>query len=181
MLYLVIARGRTQRTSEPSLLKGNATDTGQSVFVSDVPTWTDICRRPDLYLAELSAAQRVLVAPLVTLLRLQLDAVIDPEDGDGGLGGELELLHLGERRLEDAVLPVVAHDALHQVQADVTQLGPLRLRLARVVVRWGDREAPVMVREAGPRAAEIWLKAHRHEPRHVDSSGGVGGRATTCR
>ena len=43
---------------------------------------------------ELSRLVGLLVALLLSLLRLQLDQVVDPQDGDGSLGGELQALHL---------------------------------------------------------------------------------------
>ena len=43
---------------------------------------------------ELARLVGLLVALLLSLLRLQLDQVINAQDGDGSLGGELQALHL---------------------------------------------------------------------------------------
>ena len=50
------------------------------------------------------------------LLGSYLDHVVDPEDGDGRLRGELEALDLAHGRLKDARLPVVPDDAIDEIQ-----------------------------------------------------------------
>ena len=78
----------------------------------------------DLLVLAVEAAVGVglLVGLLLALLGRQLDHVVDPEDGDGGLGGELERLDLGDGGLEHAGLLVVPHQPLVQVQPAMLQL-----------------------------------------------------------
>ncbi len=55
--------------------------------------------------------------PASSFLRLvQLDQLVNAEDGDGGLGRELHTLHLRDQRLEHAGFFVVAHDAGFEVE-----------------------------------------------------------------
>ena len=56
------------------------------------------------------------------LLGRQLDHVVDSQNGDGRLGGELQALDLGHGRLEYASGAIVANLSLHQVETV-----PLRL------------------------------------------------------
>ena len=58
----------------------------------------------------------LLVRHLLAPRRTDLDHVVNPEDRDGRLGGELEGLYLGDYGLEDTGLLVVPH------QAEVLQL-----------------------------------------------------------
>ena len=67
----------------------------------------------------------MLVRLLLSPLRVQLDEVVDAENGDGSLGGELQTLDLGDCRLENAGLAVVADDAVGQVEAEVLEVGVL--------------------------------------------------------
>ena len=64
----------------------------------------------------------LLVGLLLAPRGIDPDHVVDPEDRDGGLGGKLEGLDLGDCGLEDAGLLVVPHHSLVQVQAAVLQL-----------------------------------------------------------
>ena len=57
-------------------------------------------------------------ATLLVILGDELDHVVDAQNGDGRLRGKLQRLHLGHGRLEHTGLPVVTHDAGHQVQAE---------------------------------------------------------------
>ena len=88
----------------------------------------------------------MLVALLLSLLGLQLDEVVNPEDGDGRLRRELEALDLGDGGLEDAGFLVVPDDALVEVQAVVLHVGVVGLGLARVVVgaEFGDELGGVL-------------------------------------
>ena len=61
---------------------------------------------------------RLLLAPR----RIDLYHVVNPEDRDGSLGGELEGFDVGDYGLEDTGLLVVPHHSLVQVQAAVLQL-----------------------------------------------------------
>lgn len=49
--------------------------------------------------------------------RIDLDHIIDPQDRDGRLRGELEALDLVHGGFEHAALEVVGHHALHQIQS----------------------------------------------------------------
>ena len=55
---------------------------------------------------ELARLVGLLVAFLLSLLRLQLDQVVDSQDGDGGLCGELQALHLKMTEQYDTVYTV---------------------------------------------------------------------------
>lgn len=68
-------------------------------------------------IVELAASIRLLVAVRVLLFRVELDHVVDSEDGDRGLRGELERFDLGNGRLEHPGLLVVDHLALVEIQA----------------------------------------------------------------
>ena len=72
---------------------------------------------------------------LLGLLRVKLDQVVDAQDGERRLGGELDALELGKRRLEHALAEVVLQLALDEVEAVTREVRLVRLGLARVVVR----------------------------------------------
>ena len=76
----------------------------------------------------------MLVRLLLSSLWSKLDEVVNSEDCDGCLGGELERFDLGDGGFEDAGLLVVPHHALVEVQAAVLQVSVLLLGLRRVVV-----------------------------------------------
>ena len=79
----------------------------------------------------------MLIRLFVALLWLQLDEIVDPEDGDCGLGGELQTLDLGYRRFEDSGHHVISNGAVRQVEAKVFKgldLFAARVGLVRVVV-----------------------------------------------
>ena len=78
---------------------------------------------------QLSGLVCLLVGLLLSPLGVQLDEVVDAEDGDCGLRGELEALDLWNRRLENAGLAVVADHAVGQVEAEVSEFGVIRLGL----------------------------------------------------
>ena len=61
----------------------------------------------------------------------EFDEVVDPEDRNGGFGGELETLHLGDGWLQNTGLLIVADGALEQIQTDPLQVGVLRFELDR--------------------------------------------------
>ena len=75
------------------------------------------------------------VRVLLLLRGVELDDVVNAQNGRGGLGGKLEALDLAHGGLEHAGLDVVANDALVQVEAHVLQRGLALVRLARGVVR----------------------------------------------
>ena len=64
-------------------------------------------------------------------LRREFDHVVDAENGDGGFGGELETLHLGDGWLQNTGLLIVADGAFEEIQADPLQVGVLRFELDR--------------------------------------------------
>ena len=88
----------------------------------------------------------LLVGLLLTLLRLQLDHVVDPQDCDGGLCGELQGLDLGDGGLEHTSLLVVPNHPFIEIQATILQLLMLLLGLAGVVVgsQLGDQVGGVL-------------------------------------
>ena len=71
----------------------------------------------------------VVVSTALLGLRREFDHVVDSEDGDGGLGGELEALHFGNGGLQDAGLFVITHDAFEEIQAHPLEIGVLRFDL----------------------------------------------------
>lgn len=79
----------------------------------------------------------LLVRLLFSSLRLKLDEVVDSEDGDGRLGGELQRLYLRDRGFEDTGQHVVPEGAVGEIQAVVLEVLVLlvaRVGLARVVI-----------------------------------------------
>lgn len=56
--------------------------------------------------------------PTLLLVREELDEVVDAEDGDGGLGGELQALGLHHGGLVHARLLVISRLPVDQVQTD---------------------------------------------------------------
>lgn len=56
--------------------------------------------------------------PALLLLGEQFNEVVDAEDGDGGLGGELEALCFDHGGLVHASLTVISGLAVHQVQTN---------------------------------------------------------------
>ena len=90
-----------------------------------------------VYLIQSITCHRALIA-IVSVAsffgrRSQCDHVVDAKNGDGGLGGEFETLDLGDGRLQNSRLLVVADDALEEIQADPLQVGVFRFDL------WGQR------------------------------------------
>ena len=81
-----------------------------------------------------SVSISLLVRLLLSLLWLQLDHVVDPQDGDGGPCGKLQGLDVRDGGLKDAGLLVVPDHPLVEVEAAVLQLLMLLLGLAGVVV-----------------------------------------------
>eukprot|EP00965_Chrysotila_dentata_P124488 4114095-Pleurochrysis_carterae.AAC.1 len=89
---------------------------------------------------ERALAMRQLWRLLALLLRVEFDNVVDAQHGDGGLGGELDHLHLGDGRLDYAggqVVLDVARDAVEPVPAKLG-LGRVGLRGVVVGAQLGD-------------------------------------------
>ena len=91
---------------------------------------------------QFAPARRPYLAPagVALLLGVELDHVVDAEDGDGGLGGEAEALDLGDGGLEDAGVEVVADFARGEVETrELEGLGVvvslLRGRVTRAELR----------------------------------------------
>ena len=72
-------------------------------------------------------------------LGVELDQIVDPQNGDSSLSGETQALDLADSRLHDTSFQIVANTALQQIQARKTQFGLRYVALRCVVVRTQTR------------------------------------------
>merc|ERR1719333_1886817 len=63
----------------------------------------------------------------------QFDEIVDPQDSNGGFGGELEAFDLADGGFEDSGFEIVSDDALDEIESDPPQFRVLFVRLRRVV------------------------------------------------
>lgn len=70
----------------------------------------ETCADGGFSLVQLTALIRVVVTLRILVLRLELDHVVDAQNSDGRLGGKLKRLDLGDGRLENTRLSVIAND-----------------------------------------------------------------------
>merc|ERR550537_524243 len=59
---------------------------------------------------------------LLSLFRVDLDMIVNSQDGDGSLCGETEAFDLTERWLEHPALDVVYHFSLHEVEPQEAEI-----------------------------------------------------------
>lgn len=63
-----------------------------------------------------------LVSVLLLLVGVELDHIVDSEDGHSGLSGEAKALNLGNSRLHHSSLEIVSDLALHQVKSRILEV-----------------------------------------------------------
>merc|ERR1719333_154440 len=71
----------------------------------------------------------------------QFDEIVDPQDSNGGFGGEFEAFDLADGGFEDAGFEIVSDDAVDEIEADPFQRRVFGFRLRRVVkgAEFGDQ------------------------------------------